>query len=109
MQTRNILDVRTVVVVASLIALGSLTVWSIGFGLSSNQSLQNQVDDLITQKNSLQTQVTGLQSQVTSLNVELAEKQTEIENLDVLVTAYRNLFERLHPELQMRLERAQIQ
>lgn len=89
METRSILDVRTIVTVASLVALASFVLWSIGFGLTSTQSLQNQVDDLIAQKNSLQTQVNSLQNQVASLNAQLAEKQKEIEDLEAIAKLYR--------------------
>jgi len=100
LQTKSILDVRTVAVVAALVGLVSFSVWSIGLWLTSTQSLQNQIDDLITQKQSLQTQVTNLQNQVASLNTQLAEKQNEIEDLEARVTAYRKniatLFEQLY-------------
>ena len=100
MQTRSVLDVRTVVVVASFVALASLAVWSVALWVTSSQSLQNQMNDLIAEKNTLQTQVTSLQNQVTSLNTLLAEKQAEIEDLEILVTVYRknimNLIERLY-------------
>lgn len=103
MQTRSVLGVRTLVVVASIVVLVALGVWSIGLWLTSTQSLQNQVNDLITQNNNLQTQVTnllveknGLQTQVTSLqndiaslNDQLAEEQQEIEDLEATITIYR--------------------
>jgi len=95
------LDVRNVVTIVSLVALASFALWTIGFGLTSTQSLQNQVDDLVAQKNSLQTQVASLQDQVASLNTQLAEKQRAIKNLEALVTAYRretaDLIERVCP------------
>jgi len=113
LQTRSVLDVRTVVVVASIVALVALTVWSIGLWLTSTQSLQNQIDDLTAQKHSLQTQVTSLQNQIVSLNTLLAEKQQEIEDLESLVTVYRkditNLLEQHYPELSGVSARAVVQ
>ena len=102
MQTKSAFDVRTVIVVASLVALAALAVWSIGLWLASTQSLQNQMDQLIAERNSLQTQVTSLQNQIASLNMQLVEQQEEIENLDALVTVYRkdiaDLLELLYPK-----------
>jgi len=89
MGTRNILDVKTIVAVGSLVALVSLAVWSVGIGLTSIRSLQDQVNDLITQRSSLQTQVTRLQNQVASIKAQLANKQKEIETLEMLVVVYR--------------------
>jgi len=101
LQTRSALDIRTVALVASLVALAALAVWSVGLWLTTTQTLQNQMDDLIAQKNSLQTQVTSLQNQVASLNTQLAEEQKEIEGLEALVVVYRkgiaNLLERVYP------------
>jgi peptidoglycan hydrolase CwlO-like protein len=99
MQTRNILDVRTIVAVVSLVALVSFVLWSIGFGLNSTQSLQNQVDNLIAQRNSLQTQVTSLQNQVASLNEQLGAKQVVIEDLQVQLRVYDKLIRRVYPDL----------
>jgi len=89
LQTKSVLDVRTVVVVASIVALVALAVWSIGLWLTSTQPLQNQINDLTAQKNSLQTQVTSLQNQVASLNAQLAENQQEIEDLEAMVATYQ--------------------
>jgi len=120
MQTKSVLDAKSVVVAVSLVALVALAVWSIGLWLTSTQSLQNQVNDLVAQKNSLQTQVTslqnqvtGLQNQVASLNTQLAAKQTEIEELEALVTVYRidieKLLQRAYPYQPSGPTRFQIQ
>ena len=102
------MDVRTIIVV-SLVALVSFSLWSIWFGLTTAQSLQNQVDNSITEKNNLQIQVTSLQNQVALQNAQLAEKQREIKTLtafvgvvDNLITQQRNL------QNQVALQNAQL-
>jgi len=89
LQTRSALGVKTLVVVASIVVLVALGVWSIGLWLTSTQSLQNQVNNLLVEKNSLQTQITSLQNEIASLNDQLAEDQQEIEDLEATVTIYR--------------------
>ncbi len=86
MQTRSILDGRTIVAIVSLGALAAFVLWSVGFGLTSTQSLQSEVNALVAQRDSLQAQVTNLQNQVTSLNTQLTQKQTQIEYLEAQLT-----------------------
>ena len=95
METRRILDARTVVAVISLVALVSVIVWSFGFGLTSVQSLQNQVDDLTAQKIDLQSEVASLNAQlaekenyIASLNAQLTEKRAQIQDLEEQIAIY---------------------
>ena len=94
METRTNFSVKVLIAIVFIVALVSVIFWSMSYMLTS-QSLQNQVNTLVTEKENLQFQVTNMQSQVTnlqnqvnSLTTQLAEKEKEIEYAEILETVY---------------------
>ena len=73
---------KTVVVIASLLAAMALVFWTVSSSLATTQTMQIQIDDLTIQRNNLQIEISNLQNQIDSLNTQLAEKEGQIQSLD---------------------------